>query len=153
MFKSLSNSLTSKLLIVVMLLAFIGQAMAYATMPCQKMLLAKGSAHQTMMMHHEMSANQQSMTHDHQHANMDHAMSAMTEHSDVTHSAFVNTDNSDDCCDQNCTCPNNLCTFAWFLPIDNHATVSIKQILHVAHYVSAQPLTNISSLFRPPIIA
>ena len=126
----------SKLLVVVaMLIAFVGQALAYSTMACEM----TGDMHQD---HMSMTSSTMSEHGDMDHSNMDHAN---MNHDNMT--------TSEDCCGIDCMCPANACTSLSFLTetsvFSNTLIASETVPLHGSLQLNSLP----SSLYRPPIFA
>ena len=107
-----------------MLIAFVGQSVAYASMSCEML----SDSHQS-----HMSMEFQSMDH----------------HSDMAHSEMAA--NTDDCCGVDCICPANACSSATALNSSLHSVIAIRHSEPVNIYKSEQPNTIAKSLFRPPI--
>ena len=126
MFKPLSKDLV----VVAMLIAFVGQALAYTAMSCE---MSSGS--------HE------------SHMNMDH--SKMSHHEGMNHGDMNKSSNgqSEDCCDVECICPANACSSTTVL--NSSVDSTDIQILSesVAAMQSKQPHSISTSLYRPPIFA
>lgn len=131
MFKPISNVLV----VLIMLVAFVGQALAYSSMACEM----AGDPHQAhMMMQEESASSHQSMDHENMsHAQMDHS----------------NMSSSDDCCGIDCMCPASACTSFTF--VTEHAPFSNTTMTNEAIVLPAieQPSSLPSSLYRPPIFA
>ncbi|MCF6437203.1 hypothetical protein [Pseudoalteromonas sp. MMG022] len=121
MFKSLSSILVT----LTMLIAFTGQALAYAVMPCDMSL----DNHTSMM-------------------TMDHSADMMT--SNMDHS---NMSSAVDCCDTDCTCPANACTSIHYLNTALLTTPAIYWSEAINHALPEAPHAITSSLYRPPIFA
>lgn len=130
MFKPVYNAL----IVLIMLVAFVGQAFAYSTMACEM----AGEAHQEHM----------TLKNDNPHAHHQNMNHQSMEHMEQGH-----TNNSDDCCGVNCMCPANACTSFTF--VTEH--MSFMTIIITDGAVSSQALeqpTSVStSLYRPPIFA
>lgn len=126
MFKPLSKVLV----VVAMLIAFVGQALAYTAMSCE---MSSGS--------HE------------SHMNMDH--SKMSHHEGMNHGEMDKSSNgqSEDCCDVECVCPANACSSTTVL----NSSVDSTDIQLLSESLAAlqpkQPHSISTSLYRPPIFA
>ncbi len=118
--------------ILLMLVAFIGQAMASVAVPC---------AHESMM-----NTSMSMMTHESM-TNMNHAemMSGSIEQSD-------NQATKMDCCQEQCKCPMNGCVslslFVNANPSFNYGAITQQKISQLPSL--HQPQVN-ASLYRPPI--
>jgi len=126
MFKALSKVLV----VVAMLIAFVGQALAYTAMSCE---MSSGS--------HE------------SHMNMDH--SKMSHHEGMNHGDMNKSSNgqSEDCCDVECICPANACSSTTVLNSSIDSTDIQIFSESVAALQSKQPHSISTSLYRPPIFA
>ncbi len=121
----------SKVLVVVaLLIAFIGQALAYTAMPCE---MSAGSYESHMMMEHSKVSYHEGMS-----------------HSDINNSSHGQ---SEDCCDLDCVCPANACTSVIFLNSDNDEPDGFGLDEAVLSQNSEQPKSISTSLYRPPIFA
>lgn len=120
----------SKIIVVVfMLIAFVGQALAYTAMSCD---MSSGS--------HE------------SHMTMDH--SSMKSHEGMNHGDIHEKSSSaEDCCERNCVCPANACTSVIFLNSDNNEFDGFGLGEAVLSHNSEQPKSIYTSLYRPPIFA
>ncbi len=109
-----------------MLIAFTGQVLAYAAMPCDMSL----DNHQAMM-------------------TMDHStkmtMSANMDHSNMSSAA--------DCCDTDCTCPASACTSIHYLSSYLATTSALYYSEVIIRSFPQAPRAISSSLYRPPIFA
>ena len=116
--------------ILAMLVAFVGQAWASSAMSCEMMV----SLHKT-------------------HVSKEHC--SMTEHGSMEQNMSKTGDSkSDDCCNATgCVCPASGCTSAPMLFTSiNIADVITTNAKAVVQYPQ-QPVSIISSLYRPPIFA
>ena len=68
-----------------------------------------------------------------------HTMAADAEHSD--------------CCEQDCTCPANLCGHAFFVEVTTQQVFTPDTRKHIARLLLMHPSVAAGALFRPPIIA
>ncbi|MBE3672079.1 DUF2946 domain-containing protein [Pseudoalteromonas distincta] len=125
MFKPLSKVLV----VVAMLIAFVGQALAYTAMSCEMSL----GSHES-------------------HMNMEH--SKMSHHEGMEHGDMNKSSNgqSEDCCGV-CVCPTNACSSTTVLnsSIDSTGIQIFSE--SVAALQSKQPHSISTSLYRPPIFA
>lgn len=126
------KSIKEAVLVTVLLLSFLGQAMAYSTMACDM------SANSHTSMEHSSQKSMKSMHHD----GVDHSNS----------NASVPA-SSGDCCDIECLCPVTACTsisilceIAGLTVINNH---SDDIDFHQLEQLNSIP----TSLYRPPIFA
>jgi len=119
------------LVILLMLVAFIGQAMASITVPCA---------------HESMNTNMSMMAHEDM-SNMNHTdmMSDGTEQAD-------NQTTTMDCCQEQCKCPMNGCiSISLFVNVNlgfNYGVIAQQKISQLPSL--HQPQVN-TSLYRPPI--
>ena len=144
MIKVVSNVLVQ----IVMLVAFVGQVMAYNTVtPCESSLEVLASLNHTNIYtgnFNDHNANNDNNT-DHDSANQDDSASIKSSSSPDCC--------DDDCCDAYCICiANAYSAFAYFNADITSAKIAV---LAEAPYIelSAQPNTTANSLYRPPIIA
>jgi pyruvate/2-oxoglutarate/acetoin dehydrogenase E1 component len=125
MFKPLSKVLV----VVAMLTAFVGQALAYTSMSCEM----SADSHQShMTMEHSSMKSHEGM-----------------EHGDMKASAS----SSKDCCDVDCICPANACSSTTVLNSSIDSTDIQIFSESVAALQSKQPHSISTSLYRPPIFA
>lgn len=125
MFKPLSKVLV----VVAMLTAFVGQALAYTSMFCEM----SADSHQShMTMEHSSMKSHEGM-----------------EHGDMKASAS----SSKDCCDVDCICPANACSSTTVLNSSIDSTDIQIFSESVAALQSKQPHSISTSLYRPPIFA
>ena len=125
MFKPLSKVLV----VVAMLNAFVGQALAYTSMSCEM----SADSHQShMTMEHSSMKSHEGM-----------------EHGDMKASAS----SSKDCCDVDCICPANACTSVTFLNSNNGSPDILGFTEAIANQGAEHPKSMSTSLFRPPIFA
>ena len=125
MFKPLSKVLV----VVAMLTAFVGQALAYTSMSCEM----SADSHQShMAMEHSSMKSHEGM-----------------EHGDMKASAS----SSKDCCDVDCICPANACSSTTVLNSSIDSTDIQIFSESVAALQSKQPHSISTSLYRPPIFA
>jgi len=126
MFKPLSKVLV----VVAMLIAFVGQALAYTAMSCEMSL----GSHES-------------------HMNMEH--SKMSHHEGMDHGDMNKSSNgqSEDCCDVECICPANACSSTTVLNSSIDSTDIQIFSESVAALQSKQPHSISTSLYRPPIFA
>lgn len=129
-------------IITTMLIAFIGQALAYSAMSCEM-----SANHQHKMMLMETSSF---------HTGMDHSAMPHKEmaHNEMTHSDTQGEDTaSADCCDNECTCPVNACSsFSLLTSLYYSASSDLTDVAIVNKNYSLHSLYP-SSLYRPPIFA
>ena len=122
MFKPLSKVLV----VVAMLTAFVGQALAYTSMFC------------------EMSADSHQS-----HMTMEH--SSMKSHEGMEHGEMkASASSSKDCCDVDCICP---CTSVTFLNSNNGSPDILGFTEAIVNQGAEHPKSMSTSLFRPPIFA
>lgn len=120
MFKFLSQALIA----AAMLIALLGQSVAYAHIACE---MPMDSSH--------------SMSHE----GMNHG------HGDTDHQTMM--DDMDDCCAADCSCPGSSCTSVSLL-ISKQSTVEFDSTANALFSDSlGQPKALTSPLFRPPILA
>ncbi|OHU95155.1 hypothetical protein [Pseudoalteromonas byunsanensis] len=117
------KSLSTILVTLSMLIAFTGQVLAYAAMPCDMSL----DNHQVMM----------SMDHSSKMASMDNS----------------NMSSAADCCDTECTCPASVCTSIHYLSSYLLTTPVLYYSEAINRSLPQAPLAISSSLYRPPIFA
>lgn len=126
------KSLAQVMLITLMLIAFIGQTLAFSAMSCEMSM--------------KMSPIEQLAQTDH--IPVKHYSSSLA----IDTSKAVNK-HTQDCCDNDCVCPTNACTTT---------TALFSSVLTTAIYFESetpislpteQPNAIYSSLFRPPIFA
>jgi len=126
------KSLPSVLVVVTMLFALMGQALAYTSMPCD-MSVNSHQAHQAYK-----TTEHSNMIH---HEGMSH------------HQMNENSTSSEPCCEIDCVCAANACTSVTFL----NSETALTDILSLSDSVTMQHTeqTNaiFTSLFRPPIFA
>lgn len=121
------------LVLTAMLIAFIGQALAYTTMSCEM----PKDLHDTHMA-------QVATTHQ---ENMNH-------HEGMNHDDMHNSAASDaDCCGSECVCPENACHSISFVTSEPSSTDFFSLTEVVIHQSAAQPHAISKSLYRPPIFA
>jgi hypothetical protein len=131
------NMNVSKVLVVaVMLIAFVGQALAYSSMSCE--------------MSHESHMN---MSHDSMdHSSMDHSS---MDHASMDHSSVdQNSQNQhEECCGSDCVCPDSACMSIIIVGSDPKTAY----VARLSESVSFQPMNQTksipTSLYRPPIFA
>jgi hypothetical protein len=131
------NMNVSKVLVVaVMLIAFVGQALAYSSMSCE--------------MSHESHMN---MSHDSMdHSSMDHSS---MDHASMDHSSVdQNSQNQhEECCGSDCVCPDSACMSIIIVGSDPKTAY----VACLSESVSFQPMNQTksipTSLYRPPIFA
>ena len=126
MYKPLSKVLVA----TAMLIAFVGQLLAYTAMSCEM----STDSHQS-------------------HMNMDH--SSMNHHEGMNHSEMDTSNNvhSEDCCNVDCVCPANSCTSTTVLNSNVDSTDIQFSGEAVIIIQSKHPSSISTSLFRPPIFA
>jgi hypothetical protein len=125
MFKPFSKVLV----LAAMLIAFVGQALAYTTMPCEMTV----------------DSHQSHMTMDHSSPDSPKGM----DHSKMKSSKST----SEDCCDVDCVCPDHACSSVSLL-ISGYYTLGVMGFTEAAIIqVSEQPNSISTSLYRPPIFA
>ncbi len=116
--------------ILFMLVAFIGQAMASITVPCA---------------HESMNTNMSMMTHEAM-TNMDHAMMIDSAEQTADENTLM------DCCQEQCKCPMNGCiSLSLLVNVNlsfNYGVITQQKISQLLSL--HQPQVN-SSLYRPPI--
>ena len=133
--------LSKVLIVMTMLIAFIGQTLAYSAMACEM----AGDAHQahTMMVNGEETMSHHLMDRSSSdHGNMNHPMASQG-----------NPSSSDDCCGVDCICPANACTSFTLLstPTTYVDLVLLNEALNLLPI--EQPSSLPTSLYRPPIFA
>jgi hypothetical protein len=125
MFKPLSKVLV----VVAMLIAFVGQALAYTAMSCEM----SEDSHQP-------------------HMTMDHSSPDFPEGMD--HSKMKSSkSNSEDCCDVDCVCPDRVCSSVMLLISGHNNSIVLGFTEAVIIQTSEQPNSISTSLYRPPIFA
>ncbi|WP_448569111.1 hypothetical protein [Thalassotalea ganghwensis] len=144
--------LSKVIVITFMLIAFVGQTLAYAAMSCE---MATGTHQSHQMMGNNMIDND-TMAHDMmEHATMGHSMTddLSADHQRMNHQLMSDLSQSDDCCEVDCHCPANACTSTTLLyaPIDLSNIQSLSDV--VITLTTQQPKSVSTSLYRPPIIA
>lgn len=118
----------SKLLIVTaMLFAFIGQALAYASMACE--------------MTTEYESSQMSFTHE-----------DMSHHEMMGHEIAQNQP-MQDCCDADCTCPAKACSPVSVILESTMINDGFAAVYQIFPLIIEWPKPISSSLYRPPIFA
>lgn len=126
--------LSKVLVVAAMLIAFIGQALAYSSMSCE---MSDGSHESHMNMSHD------SMDH----SSMDHAS---MNHSSVDQSGQQN---HEECCGSDCVCPASACMSISIVASEPKTAY----LARLSEGVSFQPLNQTksipTSLYRPPIFA
>ena len=120
------------LVVTTMLLAFVGQALAYSTMSCD---MADESHHQ-MMSHSSMNAAMMNNVDNHH---------RMMENSNITV--------MEDCCDIECKCPANACISITLVSSDHRYTKISTTIDKISSLDLMTPQSQTKSLYRPPIVA
>ncbi|MGS2719808.1 hypothetical protein [Paraglaciecola aestuariivivens] len=126
MFKPFSHIL----LVVVMLVAFVGQALAYSAMSCEMSVHANSESHAAKQMDH---------------STMDHA--------GMDHSNMMQNSSAEECCELDCVCPAQACSSVVVFTSNSGITSILPTSSLTISYLTF-PLTAISSsLFRPPIFA
>jgi len=133
-------SFSRVLVVIAMLVALIGQALAYSSMSCDMTHMTKfdASTSETSMSHEAM--DHLTMSHKAMdHANMDHMADKVM--------------NMEDCCDVNCTCPANACSSIFVLESQDASLEAVSSSESLTQLTLAQPVSSISSLYRPPIFA
>lgn len=141
MFKPISKVVV----VMTMLVAFVGQALAYSTMACEM----AGDMHQAHNMHQstDVSAGHDMMNHSEHSSELTHEM---MDHSSMVHDTMSDMQN---CCGIDCMCPANACSSTPFISERNLLTpVGISSEALVSKPV-AQPSAIPTSLYRPPIFA
>lgn len=135
MFKSLSKVLV----VAAMLIAFLGQALAYSAMSCEM----SGDSHES-----HMNMNHDSMDH----SSMDHSDMS---HASMNHSSVDQSgqQNHEECCGSDCVCPASACTNISIVGSEPKTAY----LARLSESVSFQPINQTksipTSLYRPPIIA
>ncbi|MBD3584733.1 hypothetical protein HHX48_03160 [Salinimonas sp. HHU 13199] len=94
-------------------------------------MLASGDMRNTQQISHHSSVNAPVMA--------DHMLSGNAEHSG--------------CCEQDCSCPANLCGHAFFVDAQAQQTITPDTRKHIAGLHFMRPSLITGALFRPPIIA
>ncbi|WP_206485120.1 hypothetical protein [Thalassotalea sp. G2M2-11] len=123
------KSLSKVFVVVAMLVAFIGQALAYTTMSCEM----PSDAHQS-------------------HMTMEH--SSFTAHAGMDHSDMqMQSSNSEDCCETDCHCPKSACSTVTFVNANNALSDAIAFNEAVESHTTEQTNSIPASLYRPPIFA
>jgi hypothetical protein len=115
------------LMVMLLLLAFVGQTMASTVMPYQ-MTTQSQSNHQMM-------------------SGMDHSAHTMDHDANMVDTLQT----SMDCCDQDCSCVMGSCTSVTLTaaPFAIEAKITTQKIVQYLHHLLAQSPT---SLYRPPIL-
>lgn len=133
--------LSKVLIVMTMLIAFLGQTLAYSAMACEM----AGDAHQA---HNTMVNGEETMSHH----SMDHSSS---DHGNMNHPmpGQDKTSNSDDCCGVDCICPANACTSFTLLSAPT-TYVDLALLNEAVNLLPIeQPSSLPTSLYRPPIFA
>lgn len=117
-------------IVIFVMVAFQGQAVSYAFVSCEMPL------------------------EDHYSGNTS-AQSKMSEHADMAHMDHDLAEETmqHDCCDVQCSCPENACTSAVFITSADNAFVSVVPGNSTFSLEYSLPDTTLSSLYRPPISA
>ncbi|QOL25652.1 hypothetical protein LP316_15375 [Thalassotalea sp. LPB0316] len=146
----MSKPISTVVLALFMLLAFVGQGLANAAMTCEM----SGNTHSS----HQKAPQQSAQSAKVDHANTDHAM--MMHHQTMADKTLAGkamehsmAPTHGDCCGDDCPCPTNACTGVSLLnSVDKAGSLALASELIVS---SKTQHTNfvISALFRPPIIA
>ena len=125
MFKAFSKVVV----VTLMLIAFVGQALAYSAMSCE-------------------------MSSDYHESHSDMSHSKMGHHDGMNHGEMNESSNgqTEDCCGIDCACPANACTSTIALSSINSTDTPLLSDSVNLHQ-SEQPKTIPSSLYRPPIFA
>jgi hypothetical protein len=126
------QSLSKIIVITLMMIAFIGQALAYAAMPCHMITgdntheMHKSKPHSVMADHQQMM-QENSMNHN------------MTE--------------NQNCCDNECSCPSNACSSLLFVSVISSTTNINFSFDKISYHDSILLPVHNKSLYRPPIFA
>jgi len=128
------KSLSKVLVVAAMLIAFVGQSLAYSSMSCEM----SNESHQshTIMDHSDMD-----------HANMDHADMG---HASMNHDSL---DTQEDCCDTECICPTSACMSLSIVGSEPSTVFLVRLSEGVTLQPSNQTKSISTSLYRPPIFA
>ena len=133
------KSLSKVLVVAAMLIAFVGQALAYSSMSCEM----SNESHQShaVMDHSDMN-----------HANMDHTS---MNHADMGHASMNHDslDTQEDCCDTECICPTSACMSLSIVGSEPNTAFLVRLSEGVTLQPSNQTKSISTSLYRPPIFA
>ncbi|MER2492786.1 hypothetical protein [Catenovulum sediminis] len=126
---------TSILVVVSLLIALLGQALAYTATSCE---MSKDSAGSHMKMMHTEDASKahpEGMQHDKMKMHMSQNTSG----------------HADNCCGADCACTTSACTYVTFVMFDNPTSFSILRVSEaVKSQDSDKPKAPFTSTFRPP---
>jgi uncharacterized protein involved in copper resistance len=128
------KSLSKVLVVAAMLIAFVGQALAYSSMSCE----ISNESHQShaAMDHSDMD-----------HENMDHANMG---HASMNHDSL---DTQEDCCDTECICPTSACMSLSIVGSAPNTAFLVRLSEGVTLQPTNQTKSISTSLYRPPIFA
>ncbi|SET05838.1 hypothetical protein [Thalassotalea agarivorans] len=127
-------------IVVAMLVAFVGQALAFTAMSCDMSSESSHQSHQNMD-HSAMG-----------HADMDHSM---MDHSTMNHGTMSNNSQNshEDCCGADCACPVAACMNISMVGSEPK-TAYLARLSEAVFSPSVNHTTSIyTSLYRPPIFA
>ena len=122
--------LSKTIVLILVLIAFVGQVFAYSAMSCE---MLAGSHESHMQMDHSKMNHHEGMNHDEMNTNIN--------------------GQTEECCVVDCVCPANACTSTTAL--NSSVVLSDIQSLSeaVATLQSKQPNSISTSFYRPPIFA
>jgi len=128
------NSVAKTIVVVAVLVAFLGQSMAYASMACNMEMKSSHMSHQTMSVS----------------AEPEHGMV----HKGATHQSMNHSESQEEnTCKLSCECPTNACSSVSLLADETMTLVDVRTSEPVIFNLLEQPISNSSSLYRPPILA
>ncbi|WP_448547697.1 hypothetical protein [Thalassotalea fusca] len=138
------NSFSKVLVVVAMLIAFVGQALANTSMSCEM----SAKSHQPYMAMDQSTMDHSTMDH----SSMEHAS---MDHGGMNHSMMNNSDTQshEECCGADCACPVSACSTLSIVSSVPSTAVLARLSEGVMRQQTNQTKSISSSLFRPPIIA
>lgn len=128
------NPLSKVLVVVAMLIAFVGQALANTSMSCEM----SAKSHQPYMTMEHVDMDHSSMSHD----SMEHSMINVS-----------NMQSHEECCGADCACPVSACTALSIVSSAPSTGLLARLSEGVMLQHVSQPKSISSTLFRPPIFA
>ncbi|WP_371188749.1 hypothetical protein [Thalassotalea maritima] len=156
----MSKSITTYILLMVTMIALIGQSFAFATTKCD--MASHEAHHKGHSSEHSATSKRSSAEHDFMPHRVTHSA---TEHSEMNHHAMhehmlgdsdiasYSATVAENCCGTECTCPDNACSST--SAVASHA-YSIAYLVNLpARIVTEQQhaMRLSRSLYRPPIFA
>lgn len=129
------------------LLAFIGQSMAYSALSCNM----SNESHQS---HDDSHSYHVKMALKDIHSSMDHAS---MDHSSMGHGESFVSDNlssatSEDCCGSDCSCLASACTSVSAVCIEHSLLSKNTKNIYIFHSIQSSSSFFPNSLYRPPIL-